>query len=85
MIVRGLRAVADFEYEYPDGGHEPAVERRYRDRLPDGRRVAAADRLQAGQGNRASTAAISRKFVTPAVAAEVRERVERIGAQGQLT
>ena len=27
MILRGLRAVADFEYEYPDGGHEPAIER----------------------------------------------------------
>ena len=53
MILRGLRAVADFEYEYPDGGHEPAAERRDRDRLPDGRRVAAADRVEAGQGNRA--------------------------------
>ena len=52
LILRGLRAVADFEYEYPDGGHEPAAQRRDRDRLPDGRRLAAADRLEAGQGNR---------------------------------
>ncbi len=24
IIIRGLRAVSDFEYEYPDGADEPA-------------------------------------------------------------
>ena len=83
MIMRGLRAVADFEYEYPDGGDEPAAERRDRDRLPDGRRLAAADRLPAGQGDRAFTAATSRRFVTLPSGAPARRsakaRVEPIG------
>ena len=53
MILRGLRAVADFEYEYQMAGMNQQLNDRYRDRLPDGRRVAAADRVEAGQGNRA--------------------------------
>ena len=52
MIVRGLRAVADFEYEYQMAGMNQQLNDRDRDRLPDGRRVAAADRLAAGQGDR---------------------------------
>ena len=46
MIVRGLRAVADFEYEYQMAGMNQQLNDRDRDRLPDGRRLAAADRLR---------------------------------------
>ncbi len=37
-ILRGVRAIGDYEYELPDGADEPAVGAECRDRLPDGRR-----------------------------------------------
>ena len=53
MILRGLRAVADFEYEFQMAGMNQQLNDQYRDGLPDGRRLAAADRVEAGQGDRA--------------------------------
>ena len=53
VILRGLRAVADFEYEYQMAGMNQQLNDRDRNRLPDGRCVASADRIEAGQGNRA--------------------------------
>jgi hypothetical protein len=53
LILRGLRAVADFEYEYQMAGMNQQLNDRDRDGLPDGRRVAAADRVKAGERNRA--------------------------------
>ena len=82
MIVRGLRAVADFEYEYQMAGMNQQLNDRDRDRLPDGRCVAAADRIASWSRRSRSTAATIGKFVTPAVEAEVRARVEQIGRKG---
>ena len=52
LILRGLRAVADFEYEYQMAGMNQQLNDRDRDGLPDGRRLAPADRVAAGQGDR---------------------------------
>ena len=52
VIVRGLRAVADFEYEYQMAGMNQQLNDRIEDGVPDGRRRIAADRVAAGQGNR---------------------------------
>ena len=52
LIIRGLRAVSDFEYEYQMAGNEPAAERADRNRFPDGRCRASANRVEVGQGDR---------------------------------
>ena len=82
LIVRGLRAVADFEYEYQMAG----MNQQLNDRIetvflmadvslqPIASRLVKEIALYGGDIG---------KFVTPAVAAEVRERVERIGRKGQ--
>ena len=76
MIIRGLRAVADFEYEYPDGRHEPAAERQIETVFlmadvslqPIASKLVKEIALFGGD--------ISR-FVSPAVRADVLERVEQ--------
>ncbi len=81
MIVRGLRAVADFEYEFQMAGMNQqlndAIETVFL--MADVSLQPIASRLVkeiALYGGDVS------KFVSPAVAAEVRERVERIGRKG---
>ena len=81
VIVRGLRAVADFEYEYQMAG----MNQQLNDRIetvflmadvslqPIASRLVKEIALYGGD--------IS-KFVTPAVAAEVGARVERVGRKG---
>ncbi|HEX8193054.1 MAG TPA: pantetheine-phosphate adenylyltransferase [Allosphingosinicella sp.] len=81
VIVRGLRAVADFEYEYQMAG----MNQQLNDRIetvflmadvslqPIASRLVKEIALYGGD--------IS-KFVTPAVAAEVGARVERLGRKG---
>ena len=81
MIVRGLRAVADFEYEYQMAG----MNQQLNDDIetvflmadvslqPIASKLVKEIALFGGE--------ISR-FVTPAVAAEVRARVEQIGRKG---
>ncbi|HEX8217174.1 MAG TPA: pantetheine-phosphate adenylyltransferase [Allosphingosinicella sp.] len=81
VIVRGLRAVADFEYEYQMAG----MNQQLNDRIetvflmadvslqPIASRLVKEIALFGGDVS---------KFVTPAVAAQVRERVERIGRKG---
>ena len=81
MILRGLRAVADFEYEYQMAG----MNQQMNDRIetvflmadvslqPIASRLVKEIALYGG--------AID-KFVTPAVSAEVRARVEQIGRKG---
>jgi pantetheine-phosphate adenylyltransferase len=81
VIVRGLRAVADFEYEYQMAG----MNQQLNDRIetvflmadvslqPIASRLVKEIALYGGD--------IS-KFVTPAVAAEVGERVEQVGRKG---
>jgi len=81
MIVRGLRAVADFEYEYQMAGMNQQLNAGIETVFlmadvslqPIASRLVKEIALYGGD--------IS-KFVTPAVAAEVRERVERIGRRG---
>ena len=53
VIMRGLRAVADFEYEFQMAGMNRRDERRDRDGVPDGRPAPPGDRLAPGQGDRA--------------------------------
>ena len=84
MIVRGLRAVADFEYEYQMAGMNQQLNDRGRDGLPDGRRLAAADRLAAGQGNRAVRRRRSASSSAPRSRPRSPRRVERDRPQGQL-
>ena len=81
MIVRGLRAVADFEYEYQMAG----MNQQLNDRIetvflmadvslqPIASRLVKEIALFGGEIGR---------FVTPTVAVEVRERVELIGRRG---
>jgi pantetheine-phosphate adenylyltransferase len=81
MIVRGLRAVADFEYEYQMAG----MNQQLNDRIetvflmadvslqPIASRLVKEIALYGGNVG---------KFVTPAVAEDVRQRVERIGRKG---
>jgi pantetheine-phosphate adenylyltransferase len=81
MIVRGLRAVADFEYEYQMAG----MNQQLNDRIetvflmadvslqPIASRLVKEIALYGGE--------IS-KFVTAAVAEDVRTRVDRIGRKG---
>ena len=81
MIIRGLRAVADFEYEYQMAG----MNQQLNDRIetvflmadvslqPIASRLVKEIALYGGEIGR---------FVTPAVAADVRARVERIGRRG---
>ena len=81
MIIRGLRAVADFEYEYQMAG----MNQQLNDRIetvflmadvslqPIASRLVKEIAMYGGDIG---------KFVTPAVAAEVRERVDRLGRKG---
>jgi pantetheine-phosphate adenylyltransferase len=81
VIVRGLRAVADFEYEYQMAG----MNQQLNDRIetvflmadvslqPIASRLVKEIALYGGDIG---------KFVTPAVARDVGERVERIGRKG---
>ncbi len=81
MIIRGLRAVADFEYEYQMAG----MNQQLNDRIetvflmadvslqPIASRLVKEIALYGGDIG---------KFVTPAVAEQVRERVERLGRKG---
>ena len=81
LIVRGLRAVADFEYEYQMAG----MNQQLNDRIetvflmadvslqPIASRLVKEIALYGGDVS---------KFVTPAVAEQVRERVERMGRRG---
>ena len=81
VILRGLRAVSDFEYEYQMAGMNQQLNDRVETVFlmadvslqPIASRLVKEIALYGG--------AID-KFVTPAVAAEVRERVERIGRKG---
>ena len=81
VIVRGLRAVADFEYEYQMAGMNQQLNARIETVFlmadvslqPIASRLVKEIALYGGAiGN----------FVTPAVEAEVVERVERIGRKG---
>ena len=81
MIVRGLRAVADFEYEYQMAG----MNQQLNDRIetvflmadvslqPIASRLVKEIALYGGD---------IRKFVSPAVAEQVRARVDEIGRKG---
>ena len=81
MIIRGLRAVADFEYEYQMAG----MNQQLNDRIetvflmadvslqPIASRLVKEIALYGGDIG---------KFVTPAVAEDVRSRVDRIGRKG---
>ena len=81
MIVRGLRAVADFEYEYQMAGMNQQINDRIETVFlmadvslqPIASRLVKEIALYGGD--------IS-KFVTPAVAAEVSHRVDVIGRKG---
>ena len=81
MIVRGLRAVADFEYEYQMAGMNQqlndAIETVFL--MADVSLQPIASRLVK---EIAMFGGDIGKFVTPAVQAEVIERVERIGRKG---
>lgn len=80
-IVRGLRAVADFEYEYQMAGMNQQINPRVETVFlmadvslqPIASRLVKEIALYGGPIDR---------FVTPAVAAEVAARVERIGRKG---
>lgn len=82
VIVRGLRAVADFEYEYQMAGMNQQINPRVETVFlmadvslqPIASRLVKEIALYGGPINR---------FVTPAVAAEVAERVDRIGRKGE--
>ena len=81
IIIRGLRAVADFEYEYQMAG----MNQQLNDRIetvflmadvslqPIASRLVKEIALYGGDIG---------KFVTPAVAEEVRNRVDRLGRKG---
>jgi pantetheine-phosphate adenylyltransferase len=81
VIVRGLRAVADFEYEYQMAG----MNQQLNDRIetiflmadvalqPIASRLVKEIALYGGD---------IQKFVTPTVAQDVRERVEALGRKG---
>ncbi|HEY0447142.1 MAG TPA: pantetheine-phosphate adenylyltransferase [Allosphingosinicella sp.] len=81
VIVRGLRAVADFEYEYQMAGMNQQLNDRVETVFlmadvslqPIASRLVKEIALYGGD---------IRKFVTPSVADEVRERVDSIGRRG---
>ena len=81
MIVRGLRAVADFEYEYQMAGMNQQLNAGIETVFlmadvslqPIASKLVKEIALYGGEIGR---------FVTPTVAAEVRERVEKIGRKG---
>jgi pantetheine-phosphate adenylyltransferase len=81
MIVRGLRAVADFEYEYQMAGMNQQLNHRIETVFlmadvslqPIASRLVKEIALYGGD---------VRKFVSPAVEAEVVERVRKIGRKG---
>jgi len=81
LIVRGLRAVADFEYEYQMAG----MNQQLNDRIETIFLMADVS-LQPIASRLVKEIAIYggdiHKFVTPAVAQQVGERVERIGRKG---
>jgi pantetheine-phosphate adenylyltransferase len=81
MIVRGLRAVADFEYEYQMAGMNQQLNADIETvfLMADVSLQPIASRLVkeiAVYGGDVS------RFVPPAVVAEIRDRVERIGRRG---
>ena len=81
VIVRGLRAVADFEYEFQMAGMNQQLNNRIETVFlmadvslqPIASRLVKEIALYGGEIG---------KFVTPAVAADVARRVERIGRKG---
>jgi pantetheine-phosphate adenylyltransferase len=81
VILRGLRAVSDFEYEYQMAGMNQQLNDRVETVFlmadvslqPIASRLVKEIALYGGDVG---------KFVSPAVAADVRERVERIGRKG---
>jgi pantetheine-phosphate adenylyltransferase len=81
VIVRGLRAVADFEYEYQMAG----MNQQLNDRIETVFLMADVS-LQPIASRLVKEIAIYggdvSKFVTPPVAAEIRARVERLGRKG---
>jgi len=81
MIVRGLRAVADFEYEYQMAG----MNQQLNDRIETVFLMADVS-LQPIASRLVKEIAIYGgdidKFVTPAIAEDVRRRVDRIGRKG---
>ena len=81
MIVRGLRAVADFEYEYQMAG----MNQQLNDRIETVFLMADVS-LQPIASRLVKEIALYggaiRRFVTPAVEAEVVQRVARIGRKG---
>ncbi|KTT67800.1 pantetheine-phosphate adenylyltransferase [Sphingomonas sanguinis] len=81
VIVRGLRAVADFEYEYQMAGMNQQINPRVETvfLMADVALQPIASRLVKEIAIYGGTIA---KFVTPAVAADVAERVEKIGRKG---
>ena len=81
VIVRGLRAVADFEYEYQMAGMNQQINPRVETvfLMADVALQPIASRLVKEIAMYGGTIA---KFVTPAVAADVAERVEKIGRKG---
>jgi pantetheine-phosphate adenylyltransferase len=81
MIVRGLRAVADFEYEYQMAGMNQQLNDRIETvfLMADVSLQPIASRLVKEIALYGGT--ISR-FVTPAVEGEVRARVDQIGRKG---
>ena len=81
IIVRGLRAVADFEYEYQMAGMNQQLNARIETVF-----LMADVSLQPIASRLVKEIAIYggdiHKFVTPAVAADVAARVEKIGRKG---
>jgi len=81
MIVRGLRAVADFEYEFQMAG----MNQQLNDDIETVFLMAGVS-LQPIASKLVKEIALYGgdigKFVTPTVAAQVRERVEKIGRKG---
>lgn len=82
MIVRGLRAVADFEYEYQMAGMNQQLNSRIETvfLMADVSLQPIASRLVKEIAIYGGDIA---KFVTPAVRAEVDARVEQIGRKGE--
>jgi pantetheine-phosphate adenylyltransferase len=81
MIVRGLRAVADFEYEYQMAGMNQQINDRIETvfLMADVSLQPIASRLVK---EIALYGGAIRKFVTPAVEADVQARVNAIGRKG---
>ena len=81
MIVRGLRAVADFEYEYQMAGMNQQLNAEIETifLMADVSLQPIASKLVK---EIALYGGVIGRFVTPAVAEEVRARVEKIGRKG---